>query len=183
MLLRILMFLLIPIAVQLFFSLTLCLKKREEKRINTENEIRTKPPKVVSIFFLGFAIISSVGLILACIFSEGLEEIELVCIILICSLFLLLGGFGYLWVAFNYVIAKEDEIVVFKLFGKTKTYKYSEIGYFIDQTDLGMAGALICYDKNLKKIFMVEAISLGVGLVVQKLKDKNVIENMNKKVL
>ncbi len=164
---------LIAIILPLVFSFFFRAKSKEEKKIENQDTIRTKPPKALSIFFLVFAVIFFALAIIGSISS--LENItSLILCATIFSAFSLLSIFGFLWVRFNYVILDSDGVHVFHLFKKNSFYRYNEIGYFLDTSHLGMAGEIIGYDKNKKKIFAIEAVHVGANFVVQRLIDRGI---------
>ncbi len=176
-----LVLLLIPIVVSIAFSLFWYSKVRGEKKILSQDIIRTRPPKMLSGFFLGFAFIvllgGIAGLIYCCIEDSENTTVSNIIIISVCiAAFSALGFFGYLYTRFNYVVASSDGIFVFSLFRKKRYYSYSEIGYFQDTTNLGMLGGLIGYDKKNLKIFTVEGIHIGVSAVIERLRENGVPE-------
>ena len=101
---------------------------------------------------------------------------NLIGVILTFSIFAILGFFGYAWVRFNYVVIDGDNIIVYRLFHKNKLYSFDEIAFFKDTTHMGIQGGLICYNKNKKKLFSVEAIHIGVSLIIQRLREKNIAQ-------
>ena len=176
-----LVLLLIPIVVSIAFSLFWYSKVRGEKKILSQDIIRTRPPKMLSGFFLGFALSvvlgGIAGLIYCCIEDSENTTISIIIIISVgIAAFSSLGFFGYLYTRFNYVVASSDGIFVFSLFRKKRYYSYSEIGYFQDTTNLGMLGGLIGYDKKNLKIFTVEGIHIGVSAVIERLRENGVPE-------
>lgn len=164
---------LIAITLPLVFTFFFRAKSKEEKKIKNQDTIRTKPPKALSIFFLGGAVISFALAIIGSIAS--LENItSLILCATIFTFISLVCVFGFLWVRFNYVILDSEGVHVFHLFKKNSFYRYNEIGYFLDTSHLGMAGGIIGYDKNKKKIFAIEAVHVGANFVVQRLIDRGI---------
>ena len=74
-----------------------------------------------------------------------------------------LGFFGYAFVRFNYVVADERNTGIL-LFRKKRYYRYEEIGYFLNASNLGLTCGLIGYDNNNVKIFAIEALHIGASL-------------------
>lgn len=173
--------LLMPIIVAIACAFFWFFKVRGEKKISTQDIIRTRPPKALSGFFLGFALVvllgGIAGIIYCCITDSENATISNIIIISVCvAAFSALGFFGYAYIRFNYVVASSDGIFVFRLFRKKIYYSFDEIGYFQDTTNLGMLGGLIGYDKNNSKIFAVEAVHIGVSAVIERLREHGVQE-------
>ena len=168
-----------PIALSIFW---LC-KAREEKNISTEGAIKTRPPKILSGFFLGFALVILLGGIAAIIYccitdSENTTATQIITISICIAVFSALGFFGYAYVRFNYVIADNEGILAYRLLRKKRYYRYDEIGCFQDTISMGMMGGLIGYDKNYKKIFAIEAVHIGADAVAQRLREHGVKEEV-----
>ncbi len=173
--------LLISVILPIAFSFFWFFKIRGEKKISSSDVIRTRPPKALSGFFLGFALVvllgGIAGIIYCCITdSENTTASTIILISVGIALFSALGFFGYAYIRFNYVVAVTDGIIVCRLFRKKRYYSYEEIGYFQDTSNLGMMGGLIGYDKNNSKIFAIEAIHIGASAVAQRLRDRGVQE-------
>ena len=173
--------LLMPIIVAIACAFFWFFKVRGEKKISTQDIIRTRPPKALSGFFFGFALIvllgGIAGIIYCCITDSENATISNIIIISVCvAAFSALGFFGYAYIRFNYVVASSDGIFVFRLFRKKIYHSFDEIGYFQDSTNLGMLGGLIGYDKNNSKIFAVEAVHIGVSAVIERLREHGVQE-------
>ncbi|MBO7344445.1 MAG: hypothetical protein J6U92_00705 [Clostridia bacterium] len=168
-------YILIPIAISIVFSLLWRTKTNAEKKMPNESFIRTRPPKILTGFFLGFAIAGTCGGIVLGIINRDNTE-NLIGIILSFSIIAIIGFFGYMWVRFNYVVIDGDNIIVYRLFQKNKLYSFDEVAFFKDTTHMGIQGGLICYDKNKKKLFSVEAIHIGVSLIIQRLREKNIAQ-------
>lgn len=168
-------YILVPIAVVIITSLLWKSKLKAEKNEVNKNFIRTRSPIALTVFFLLFTIVFAGGSIAVCIINLN-SEINLIVVILLLSFFSLLSLFGYAWVNFNYVVVDQENIIVHRLFRKNKTYTFSEIYFFKDTTNLGIQGGLICYNVKKKKIFAVEAIHIGVSLIIERLREKNITE-------
>ncbi len=168
-------YILIPIAISIVFSLLWRSKTNAEKKMSNENFIRTRSPKTLTGFFLCFAIAATCGGIVLGIINRD-NTTNLISIILTFSIIALISFFGYMWVRFNYVVIDGDNIIVYRLFQKNKLYSFDEIAFFKDTTHMGIQGGLICYNKNKKKLFSVEAIHIGVSLIIQRLREKNIAQ-------
>ena len=171
----------IAVVVPLAFAVFWLCKKRGEKRMKNAERIVTRPPVILSGFFLGFALLVFVGgvagLIYCCVTDRENTTVAAVIVLSVCiALFSAIGFFGYLFVRFNYVAADGEGITAYRLFRKTKFYRYEEIAYFHDQTALGIAGGLTGYGKGNKKLFAVEAVHIGTSAVLEKLREHGVRE-------
>ena len=178
--------LLIAIVLPIAFSVIWFFKAREEKKFKSEGTIRTRPPKILSGFFLGFGLVVLIGGTAAIIYCCITDESTTATIVIIFSLcvagFSALGFFGYALVRFNYVVADNQGVLAYQLFRKKKYYLYEEIGSFQDTIALGMMGGLIGYDKNNKKIFSIEALHIGASEVARRLREHGVEEKVSNTV-
>lgn len=172
--------LLIAIVLPIAFSVIWFFKARGEKKLPSEGTIRTRPPKILSGFFLGFGLVVLIGGTAAIIYCCITDESTTATIVIIFSLcvagFSALGFFGYALVRFNYVVADNEGMLVFELFRKKRYYRYEEIGCFQDTLSLGMFGDLIGYNKENKKIFSIAALYIGATAVAQRLREHGVQE-------
>lgn len=131
--------LLISIILPVVFSIFSFFKVRGEKNFSSQEVIRTRPPKSLSGFFLGFALLVLLGGIAAIIYACIADsENTTVSRVVVTSVFILvfsaLGFFGYAFCRFNYVVADTKGIYAFRLFRKKRFYSYEEIGCFQDTT-------------------------------------------------
>ncbi len=173
--------LLISVTLPVVMSVFLFFKVRGEKKILSRGVIRTRPPKTLSGFFLGFALIvllgGIAGIIYCCITDSENTTTSVVIIMSVCvAVFSAIGFFGYIFVRFNYLVADADGILVYRLFRKKRYYKYEEIGYFQDTINLGLMGGLTAYDTNNSRIFAIEAVHIGASAVAQRLRERGVRE-------
>ena len=173
--------LLISVILPVVFSLFWFFKIRGEKKIASENVIRTRPSKTLSGFFLGFALIALAGEITLIVFycitdGEAVNVPIVVSVSIFVAVFSSLCFFAYAYVRFNYVVADADGISVYRLFRKKRYYGYEEIGSFKDTIYQGIRGGLTGYDKNDKKIFAIEAIHIGSSAVARRLRERGVRE-------
>ena len=171
----------IAIVLPIVFAVFLFFKKRGEKRMENGERVVTRPPKTLSGFFLGFALLVLVGgvagIVICCITDRENTTADKVIVIALCvALFFAIGFFGYLYIRFNYLAADGEGITVYRLFRKTKFYRYEDIACFHDQTALGMYGGLTGYGKGNKKLFAVEAVHIGTSAIAQKLREHGVHE-------
>ncbi len=172
--------LLIVIIVPIFFSIIVFFKTRGEKKIQSKDVVRTRPPKMISVFFLGFALIAFLGgtsAIIYCCIELSITALEAILMALCIAVFSSLGFFTYAYARFNYVVADNEGILVSRLFRKKRYYRYEEIGYFKDTTkNMGIMGDLIGYSKDNVKIFTIDALSIGASTVAQRLREHGVKE-------
>ena len=172
---------LIAIIVPIVFSIFWFFKVRGEKKIAQDAVIRTRPPKILSGFFLGFALLvlfgGIAGIIYCCITDRENTTVSVVITMSACvAAFSALGFFGYAYARFHYVVADSEGIRAYRLFRKTKCYRYEEIGYFHDTLWAGAMGSLKGYDANDKVIFSIDALHIGASAVAQRLREHNVQE-------
>lgn len=165
----------IIIAICLFF------KARGEKKMQSKEVLRTRPPKFISAIFLGLAIIGLVGGISAIIYccvpvNENIPASEVIAVTIGVVAFSSLGFLGYAIGRFNYLIADNEGILVSRLFRKKRYYRYEEIGYISDTTDQKINGTLTGYSKDGVKIFSIDALYIGASLVAQRLHEHGVKE-------
>lgn len=154
------------------------LKNRGDKKLKN-GTVKTYVPKTLQGFFLGFAIFvffgGAAGIIYCAITDPEHTTAGFVAMIVICILlFSGLGLFGFLYVRMNYVVATDEGIEAHRLFRKTKFYRYEEISGFRDTTEQGMMGGLEGFDAEGKKIFAIEAVSIGAKAVADRLREKGV---------
>ncbi len=140
----------VSVVLPVVFNLFYFLKRREEKKRkeNTEGEFRTRAPKFIKGFFLGFAILCFLGMIgvdIALIVTG--ESLKILIIITVCfTLFGSIGMLGFLLTAINCEIVNGDTITVIRLFKKPKEVEISSIdSYRLMQ---GIAGGLTAFDEN-----------------------------------
>lgn len=173
----ILVVLIVPAVIGLFWFF----KSRAENKINTEEIIRPRPPKILLGFFLGAGILFLLGgtaliIYTSIVDSENTTAGIVIAASLVVAAFSSIGFFGYAWARFTYVVADGEGIHSYKLFRKKRFYRYEEIGSFNDTTPLGAFGGLKCYDKNNKKIFTVDAMYIGISALIQRLRERGVEE-------
>ena len=178
---------LVALIVPISFTVFWACKKRGEKKIANKEVIRTRPPVLLSGLFLGFALLvffGGIGGIIYCSITDGAPTVGIIILIAACiAIFTALGLVGYVLVRFNYVVADNEGISVYRAFRKKRYYRYEEIGSFEDTSNKGIIGGLLGFDKENKKIFSVEAIHIGVSAVVQRMREHGVIpKGMNFKI-
>ena len=176
--------LIIAVALPIVFSVFWFFKVREEKKARSGESIRTRPPKLLSAFFLGFALLvlcgGIAGIIYFCITdSDNTTASKVIIISIFVAVFSAMGFFGYVLVRFNYVIADAEGVLAYRLFRKKRYYRYEEIGCFQDTIEMGMMGGLIGYDKDDKKIFAIEAVHIGASDVARLLREHGVTEKFD----
>ena len=156
-------------------------KLRGERKFTSKGAVRTRPPKMVSIFFLGFALLvlggGIGGIIYCCIADSENTTVAQIIVIAVCSfVFSGIAIFGYAWIRFNYIVADNEGVIVCRLFRKKKYYRYEEILNFQDNSKSGVLGGVTGYDKNNKKIFEVDGLHIGVSAVGQRLREHGIAE-------
>ena len=137
--------LLIAVIFPIVFSFFWFFKVRGEKKISSQEVIRTRPPKIVSGFFLGFALIVLFGgiavIVYCCITdSENTTASAIIAASVCIAVLSTLGFFGYAYARFNYVVSDAEGILVYRLFRKKRYYSYEEIGCFQDTPIFGLIG-------------------------------------------
>ena len=175
--------LLIAVIIPIVFAFFWFFKVRGEKKSSSQEVIRTHPPKALSGFFLGFALIVLLGGVAGIIYcyvadSENTTVSMVIAIAVFIAVFSALGFFGYAYIRFNYVVADTEGIQVYRLFRRKRYYRYDEIGCFQDTTNLGLMGGLKGYDKNNSKIFAIEAVHIGASAVAQRMREHGVRQKL-----
>lgn len=165
------------IAMSLTIGLIYYGQSRAEKRLPLEGEIRTRPSFFLKAFFLGFGIVFfavGVGVSVMLSIKDDVDTGQIIAVGTIFPAMSLVGFFGYAYVRFNYVVSADEGIVAHRLLRKTKFYRYDEVSAFKDTVSLGMYGGLVGYGVNGKKIFAIEAVSIGAKAVADRLREKGV---------
>ena len=150
----------IAVILPLVFNLFWFLKSREEKKQGIDKLNRTRAPKFVLAFFLGFAI-ACIVLMIVVVVLMAMDPVPVwvfVLAVIVCILFAALGFFGYTWSRFKYEIIEDDGITLVR-FNKKKKFYYSQI-VFYKYTE-GMMGTFVTYDEYGRILFNVEALSIG----------------------
>ena len=166
----------IAIIIPIVFNVFYFFKLREEKKHKYDKEaiVRTYAPKVYRLFFLVVAIILFVatvaGAIILIVNREGLYVILVV--VIVGSLFTLLGLFGYLITALNYEIIDNDKIIVVRCFTKRRIVDIGSISCY--KFNPGFLGGLVAFDKNGISLFESSGYNVNIEKIVQKL-DENFI--------
>jgi len=162
------------IMMVLYFVIRFLLERKNAKLWKAgADTVRTRLSILISVFILAFSAFFLFGSVICFIeFVRG--DCPLVGF-LFTSFMFLSSMFIYMWWRFNYVVADDEKIVVFRLFRKNKIYHYYEIAYFKD-SNVAMVDDVICYNSDKKKIFTIQSIQIGVPLVVQKLREHEVEE-------
>ncbi|MDE5547542.1 MAG: hypothetical protein K2J30_00880 [Clostridia bacterium] len=170
------------IVIPIGFLIYWFFSSRRKKNFLPEEPICTRPPKSLSAFFLSFAFLwlydGTAGIVYFCITDSEHMPFMRVFLAALCVVALsALAVFAYMWIRFNYVVADNEGIYVYRLFRKHKYYRYEEICYFADTLWKGMRGGLIGYDINNKKIFVIETVQIGSTAVAQRLREHGVVES------
>lgn len=178
---------LISVIAPIIFSIFWFFKVRGEKKILGQEVIRTHPPKTLSGFFLGFALLvlfgGIAGIIYCCITdSENTTATGIILISMGIAALSSFGFFGFAFACYNFVIVDAEGIHVCRLFRKKRFYRFDEIGCFQDTSNLVMLGGIIGYDKAGTKIFSIEAVHIGASAVVQRLCEHGVQEKFKSKL-
>lgn len=150
----------IAVILPLVFNLFWFLKRREEKKQGVDNLNRTRAPKFVLAFFLGFAILCIVVMIVAVVLMaiDPAPVFVFVIIVVVCVLFASLGFLGFTLSRFKYEIIEDDGITLVR-FNKKKKFFYSQIVFY--KYVEGMMGTCVAYDEYGRILFHVEALSIG----------------------
>lgn len=168
------------------FSTFWFFKVRDEKKLNMTGEtIRTRPPKILSGFFLGFASIVLLGGISAIILFLVYYSEDILAIIILSAFTAVFSGLsflGYLSVRFNYVILDDKGLIVFRLFQKKKYYLFEDISYVEGgnyNSYIDSIGAIVGYDENNKILFTINGLHIGASAVANRLREHGVKEKRN----
>lgn len=166
----------VSVILPVVFNLFYFLKRREEKKLkeNTEGALRTRMPKFIKGFFLGFAILCFLGMIGVDIaLIVGHESLTVLIVVTVCfTLFGSIGMFGFLLTAINCEIVDGDTITVIRLFKKRKEVDIGSIdSYRLMQ---GIAGGLTAFDENGIPIFSSEGLSINLDALAHRLDERGV---------
>ena len=168
------------------FSTFWFFKVRDEKKLNMTGEtICTRPPKILSGFFLGFASIVLLGGISAIILFLVYYSEDILAIIILSAFTAIFSGLsflGYLSVRFNYVILDDKGLIVFRLFQKKKYFLFEDISYVEGgnyNSYIDSIGAIVGYDENNKILFTINGLHIGASAVANRLREHGVKEKRN----
>lgn len=154
--------LIVPIAIFLVFSLFSSLRKKEEKKLNSDTQIVLRYTKAFKILFIIFMAIC-LALMIAVIIFQILDptSIKTVLFIEFCIVsFMLLGLVGFIDAKYNYVIVRDNIIEVHKPLIKPREISIEDIGYY--EMVESYYGGLHCYDKNGVKLLEISPFHTNI---------------------
>lgn len=162
------------IILPLVFGFFYYLKEKEEKKIIYGSEFIVKMSKGIVLFFLIWMIIFLLGMISALLILflyNGPDKNQLFWIIeIVCILFFLIGMLGFALCKFNYIVVKNEGILVHKMFKKPTLIHYDDIAY-INSHPFG-TGEVSGYDQNGIPLFAVDYYHVGAEKLKELLHNK-----------
>jgi predicted membrane channel-forming protein YqfA (hemolysin III family) len=159
------------------FALIAFFVKKEDKKQENNDTFYVKMPKFITVFFLVVAILGVVGSVaLTIIFVK--DETAAIVLLILGGFFALLGLIGYVYARFTYLLVDGDKITVHRLFRKTVEYAFDDIAYFKIKNASAPASEVVCYNKDGKKMFGAEAMSVGFTLFIDKMRQRGIPQKM-----
>lgn len=149
-------------AVMIALSITTAvfeMRKYKRDYSKAEREIyRVRTRKWIAVFFavLDFVVLigGSATLIYCSIMIEPAPKAAYAAIVFLMAFIVLIGVVMILFQGTNGVVVCEDGVWVFRLFLKTKFFRYDEIDSVLDRSELGtMGGGYFFFGKGHKQIF------------------------------
>ena len=164
----------ISIVLPIVYSLFFAFKEKEEKKVSYGSEFIVKTTKGILIFFLVWMIIcilGMIGIVILLIAIEEPNETQMFWMAeAIIGAFFLLGALGFSLCKYNYLIVKKDGIIVYKMFKKAKTIRYSDITYINDYS-YGF-GEVSGFDSDGIPLFAVDHYHIGAEKLASLLRSK-----------
>ena len=162
-------YVLIPLMIALFSSISLFFRNRADKKEVNSDVIRTRIPKVVyGLYYFAGILFLAIGIVM-CFLTEGKT---LLLGLVVCWGLSFLALFGILWSRYNYVVVDDQGVTVYKLFCKAQWFSFSQIRFIKDTTVDVRTGSLKGYDENRKKLFSIDAMSVGVKAIAERLRSR-----------
>lgn len=161
----------IPVAMAAF---EFC-RRREEKRIRGASDLKIKVTKPLVVFFMCFMALSfaaMIGVGIWAIYDTPMSVHMLVAAEIIIFVFLLISAIGYVFTAFDYVVLKDDGVIVKRPFKKLRKVDYSQIIYF-SNSPVAFDG-VSCYDRTGVPLFTMSNMHVGIDKLVEVLKQKQI---------
>lgn len=150
------------------------IKKKEEIKLSLKSEFTVKSSKGILLFFMLWMIICSLGMIGVVIYlitSGEPNETQTVWIAEIILLaFFFLGTLGFFTCKYNYLVIKDNGIVIKSLFKKTRFIKYTDITY------VNCIMGIQCFDSDGIQLFAVDHYHIGIDKLYSFLLNKGCIE-------
>lgn len=166
---------LIAIIIPAAFSLFIFFRKREERKVKSGENFKIKTTKALIVFFAVFAVIcfaAMIGVGIWALSDPSVTIYQLLIVEAVMLIFFLLGALGYIITAYDYIILKENEVIVQKPFKKLTSVSYSQIKYF-SQSPVVFDG-INCYDEYGISLFAVSNIHVGVDKLSEWLNKKQI---------
>ncbi len=145
-------------------------RKKAEKKLANNKSFKIQKTKSQRIFFLTF-LFAIIAVMILTVLLTDMTLTEILVIEGIIAVFALLALFGYLNVKFNYYVVSEEHIVHHRLFGKSKTIKYSDI-FYIAYRNKG--NYLTAYNKYGTILFHLESTHIGIERLTDILEEKGI---------
>lgn len=160
----------LPMVYGIFYYL----KEKEEKKISYGSEFTVKMNKGILLFFFIWMMICFLGMIAAVVLLIALEDpnenqmfwfLEVICLS-----FFLLGAVGFSICKYNYLVVKDDGIIVKKMFRKSLIIKYSDITYI--NSNSSALGGVSCFNSDGIPLLSVDHFYVGVEKLDSALRNK-----------
>lgn len=166
---------LIAIIIPAAFSFFIFFRKREERRVKSDENFKIKTTKSLIAFFAIFAIVcfaAMIGIGIWAISDSSVTTYQLLISEAVIFIFFLLGAIGYIITAYDFIILKENEVIVQKPFKKLTSVSCSQIKYF-SQSPVVFDG-ITCYDEYGIGLFAVANMHVGVDKLSEWLNKKQI---------
>ncbi len=139
--------------------------RREEAKIVGEFDFKITGSKGLRLFFLIWAIVCFLGMTALFIYNLFVPFWEA---LVISEIFILafggLGLFGYIYLKGNYVVVKEEHLIIKKLFKQSFIVKYEDIAYSnCFGASKKIIGGYEFLDKDGVRLFSCEFASVGIN--------------------
>ncbi len=138
-------------------------RKREEKRLTPQNDLKIKNTKLIAGIMIGFTcviIAAMIGVVVGYLLDDSMPKNIFFLIEGILLFFALLGALGVCAARGEYIIVAGEEIFIKRLFCKVKKVSFREIAFF--SMHPVALGGIVCYDKAGVAMFTVPQMMVGV---------------------
>ena len=166
---------LIAAVLPVVFAVFQFFRVREEKRQSGSSVGKIGLTKALIVFFAVFMILFFAGAVAAIVFAvldPALTVSQFWIITGTVLVFCALGLVGYICAKSDYIILKQDEVLVKKPFRKIRVHRLSEIAFYRDVQSY--AGGVTCYEDSGIPLFEVSYFHVGVERLTALLRERQV---------